>query len=86
MPYLARVFTAFSFLLLITASASAQSRCRGADTDSDHFIRVINLMMGPNWTNYRTSFGLPLVTSAQITLVITRRYAPEPVEQWMLMR
>jgi hypothetical protein len=68
-PYLARVFTAFSFLLLITASASAQSRCRGADTDSDHFIRVINLMMGPNWTEYRTSFRLPLVTSAQVTLV-----------------
>lgn len=68
MTYLARTLTAFVFLFLMSDHASAQSRCRAADTDSNHFLRVINRMMGSDWAAYRTSFSLPLVTPTQITL------------------
>lgn len=38
MTYLARTLTAFVFLFLMSDHASAQSRCRAADTDSNHFF------------------------------------------------
>ncbi len=69
MRYLARTFTAVFFLLLASQQGFAQSRCRPHDEDSDHFLRVMNLMMGPSHAGYRTSLSIPLVTAAQITLV-----------------
>jgi hypothetical protein len=69
MPYLVRTLTAAAFLLLISDSASAQSRCRPADTNSAHFVRIFNLMMMPEHSISRTSNHLPLVKSSQISLV-----------------
>ena len=69
MPYLARTLTVAAFLLLMSDSASAQSRCRAADTNSAHFVRIFNLMMMPEHSISRTSNHLPLVKSSQITLV-----------------
>jgi len=56
-------------LTLVPCHGSAQSRCRPADTNSDHFVRIFNLMMLPEHTATRTRKSLPLVTSAQITVV-----------------
>jgi hypothetical protein len=69
LPYLARTLTGVALLFLMPDCASAHSRCRPADANSDHFLRVINLMMLPQHSASRTGNGLPLVTSSQITLV-----------------
>jgi hypothetical protein len=69
MRYITRAFATMLMLACVSARELAQNRCRPRDEDSDHFLRVINLMMRPDWANYRASFGLPLVTSQQIALV-----------------
>jgi hypothetical protein len=69
MPYLARTLTAAALLLLISDPATAQSRCRAADANSAHFLRVIGLMMMPEHSISRTSNHLPLVNPSEITLV-----------------
>jgi len=69
MRYLARSATGLAFLFLGSQPASAQTRCRAADTNSAHFLRVINMMMSPEHAASRTAYSLPLVASAQIALV-----------------
>ena len=69
MSYLNKRLTALVCLFLISGPTTAQSRCRPADTNSAHFVRVINLMMMPEHSISRTSNHLPLVKSSEITLV-----------------
>jgi hypothetical protein len=69
MRHLSRALAAFVVLILVPGHGSAQSRCRAADTNSAHFLRVINMMMSPEHSASRTGNSLPVVTSAQITLV-----------------
>jgi hypothetical protein len=66
---LVRTFTAVVFVFLLSGPVSPQSRCRAADANSQHFLRVIGMMMMPEHSISRTSNHLPLVKSSQITLV-----------------
>jgi hypothetical protein len=62
----------FAILCVLLASSKvlgAQHTCHAASGDSNHFLRVINAMMTADQQPLRTTFGLPLVTSSQITLV-----------------
>lgn len=67
--YRTRTFAVLLVLGCVSAQAAPHNRCRPRDEDSDHFLRVINLMMRPEWASYRASFGLPFVTPKQIVLV-----------------
>jgi hypothetical protein len=69
MRYVAKIFALVLTLGCVSEHAVAHNRCRPRDADSDHFVRVINLMMRPDGANYRASFGLPLASSQQIALV-----------------
>jgi hypothetical protein len=69
MRYLSRAVAVFAVLILVPGYGAAQTRCRAADTNSAHFLRIINMMMSPEHSASRTGHSLPLVTSAQITLV-----------------
>jgi hypothetical protein len=66
-----RIITAaiISLVSFIGVSARAQSTCHAADRRSDHFISVVNRMMGADRGPTRASIGLPLVDTSQVTLV-----------------
>jgi len=47
---------------------TAQTTCRAADSESQHFIRVIQAMMTPGSEAHRADRGLPLVSPSQVVL------------------
>ncbi len=57
-----------ALLLAWSAPLGAQNTCHPADSQSQHFIRVIKAMMTPEHAPLRTHFRLPLVPPERITI------------------